>query len=82
MAFAYIDRLVTLTNITLHASNWRRIVLGALILASKGSLPLSQRAHHFVFALTNCASVGGHGGMERGLSDRLPRCVHPGPQQA
>lgn len=40
MAFAYIDRLVTLTNITLHATNWRRIVLGALILASKGSFPL------------------------------------------
>jgi len=35
MAFAYIDRLVTLTNVTLHATNWRRIILGALILASK-----------------------------------------------
>jgi hypothetical protein len=35
MAFAYIDRLVTLTNVTLHPTNWRRIILGALILASK-----------------------------------------------
>jgi len=35
MCMAYIDRLVETTNITLHASNWRRIVLGALMLASK-----------------------------------------------
>jgi hypothetical protein len=35
MAVAYIERLVKLTGITLHASNWRRITLGALILASK-----------------------------------------------
>jgi len=35
MAVAYIERLVKLTGITLHATNWRRITLGALILASK-----------------------------------------------
>uniref|UniRef100_A0A6B2LEK4 Cyclin N-terminal domain-containing protein n=1 Tax=Arcella intermedia TaxID=1963864 RepID=A0A6B2LEK4_9EUKA len=35
MATAYIERLIKLTGITLHASNWRRIVLGALILSSK-----------------------------------------------
>jgi hypothetical protein len=35
MALAYIDRLLSLTNIHLHASNWRRITLGAIILASK-----------------------------------------------
>lgn len=33
---AYIERVLILTGVTIHASNWRRIVLGALILASKG----------------------------------------------
>jgi hypothetical protein len=35
MAIAYIERLMCLTGITIHASNWRRIVLGALLLSSK-----------------------------------------------
>jgi hypothetical protein len=35
MCMAYIERLLTLTGVTMHASNWRKIVLGALILASK-----------------------------------------------
>jgi len=35
MSLAYIERLVTLTGITLHASNWRRVCLGAIIVASK-----------------------------------------------
>jgi len=35
MSLVYIERLVALTNITLHASNWRRICLGAIIVASK-----------------------------------------------
>jgi len=35
MCLAYIERIIALTGITLHASNWRRIVLSALILASK-----------------------------------------------
>jgi len=35
MSLAYVERLITLTNITLHASNWRRICLGAIIVASK-----------------------------------------------
>jgi len=35
MSLAYVERLLTLTNITLHASNWRRICLGAIIVASK-----------------------------------------------
>jgi len=35
MAAAYIERLLSLTGITIHASNWRRITLGALLLSSK-----------------------------------------------
>jgi len=35
MALAYVDRLLSLTNLHLHASNWRRIALGAIIVASK-----------------------------------------------
>jgi len=35
LCLAYIERLISNTNITLHASNWRRVVLSALILASK-----------------------------------------------
>jgi len=35
MALAYIDRLLSLTSIHLHASNWRRVTLGAIIVASK-----------------------------------------------
>jgi len=35
MSAVYIDRLIQLTGITLHASNWRRILLGALLLSSK-----------------------------------------------
>jgi hypothetical protein len=35
MCMAYIERVLILTGVTIHASNWRRIVLGALILASK-----------------------------------------------
>lgn len=35
MAMAYIDRLIAFTGISIVPSNWRRIVLGCLILASK-----------------------------------------------
>jgi len=35
MSAVYIDRLIQLTGISLHASNWRRILLGALLLSSK-----------------------------------------------
>jgi len=35
MSIAYIDRMLLVTGITLHPSNWRRLVLGALIIASK-----------------------------------------------
>jgi len=35
MSAAYIERLVRLTGITLHATNWRRIGVGALLLAAK-----------------------------------------------
>jgi hypothetical protein len=35
MCLAYMDRLVTSTAVRMHASNWRRLVLSALILASK-----------------------------------------------
>jgi len=35
MALIFIDRLITLTNLTLHASNWRRVSFGAIIIASK-----------------------------------------------
>jgi hypothetical protein len=35
LALAYTERLIGLTGITLHASNWRRITLSTIILASK-----------------------------------------------
>jgi len=35
MAAAYIERIVRLTGVTLHATNWRRIAVGALLLAAK-----------------------------------------------
>eukprot|EP01102_Stenamoeba_stenopodia_P023275 TRINITY_DN996_c0_g1_i1.p1 TRINITY_DN996_c0_g1~~TRINITY_DN996_c0_g1_i1.p1 ORF type:complete len:437 (-),score=118.16 TRINITY_DN996_c0_g1_i1:410-1720(-) len=35
LCLAYIERIIGLSGITLHASNWRRVVLAALILASK-----------------------------------------------
>lgn len=35
MTMAYIDRLLTLTGLSMVSSNWRRIVVGCLILASK-----------------------------------------------
>lgn len=35
MCLAYIERMITLTGLTLDPINWRRIVLSALILASK-----------------------------------------------
>jgi len=35
MATAYIERLLCLTGLTIHATNWRRIVIGALTIASK-----------------------------------------------
>ena len=35
MMLAYIERIITLTGITIDASNWRRVVLSTLILASK-----------------------------------------------
>ena len=35
MCLAYIERMITLTGLTLDPVNWRRIVLSALILASK-----------------------------------------------
>jgi hypothetical protein len=35
MSVVYIERLANFTGITLHASNWRRILLGALLLSAK-----------------------------------------------
>jgi hypothetical protein len=35
LALAYTERLIGLSGITLHASNWRRVVLSTIILASK-----------------------------------------------
>lgn len=35
MGMAYIDRLMALTGVTMCGKTWRRVVLGALILASK-----------------------------------------------
>eukprot|EP01100_Stratorugosa_tubuloviscum_P004704 TRINITY_DN2189_c0_g1_i2.p1 TRINITY_DN2189_c0_g1~~TRINITY_DN2189_c0_g1_i2.p1 ORF type:complete len:857 (+),score=356.85 TRINITY_DN2189_c0_g1_i2:34-2571(+) len=35
MALAYIERVISHTEITLHASNWRRICLSSFLLASK-----------------------------------------------
>jgi hypothetical protein len=35
MALAYIERLLTLTDITFHISNWKLICLGAIIVARK-----------------------------------------------
>jgi len=35
MCLAYIERMITLTGLTMDPMNWRRIVLSALILASK-----------------------------------------------
>jgi hypothetical protein len=37
LALAYTERLIGLSGITLHASNWRRVVLSTVILASKGT---------------------------------------------
>ena len=35
MTLAYIERIIELTGLTLDPTNWRRVVLSALILASK-----------------------------------------------
>ena len=35
MTLAYIERILSMTGLTLDASNWRRVVLSTLILASK-----------------------------------------------
>lgn len=35
LCLAYIERIIGLSKITLNASNWRRVILAALILASK-----------------------------------------------
>jgi len=35
MVLIFIERLLALTNLTLHASNWRRVCFGAIIIASK-----------------------------------------------
>jgi len=35
MTLAYIERIISLTGLTLNAYNWRRVVLSTLILASK-----------------------------------------------
>jgi len=35
LSLAYIDRLISHTNLHLHATNWRRISLGSIIIASK-----------------------------------------------
>lgn len=40
MCLAYVERMITLTGLTLDPVNWRRIVLSALILASKVCIKL------------------------------------------
>jgi len=35
MCLAYLERLIASTEVRMHATNWRRLILGALILASK-----------------------------------------------
>jgi hypothetical protein len=35
MSIAYLDRMLLITGVTLHPSNWKRLFLGAMIVASK-----------------------------------------------
>jgi hypothetical protein len=42
MAMAYLDRLITLTGIQIRPGNWKKIVLGAVVLASKGTTTSQQ----------------------------------------
>eukprot|EP01088_Endostelium_zonatum_P015369 TRINITY_DN373_c0_g1_i1.p1 TRINITY_DN373_c0_g1~~TRINITY_DN373_c0_g1_i1.p1 ORF type:complete len:370 (-),score=84.02 TRINITY_DN373_c0_g1_i1:53-1162(-) len=35
LGLAYMERVISLTNLTLHASNWRRVIMASLMLASK-----------------------------------------------
>jgi hypothetical protein len=35
IALVYVKRLIAYTRLALHASNWKRIVLGAVLMASK-----------------------------------------------
>eukprot|EP01118_Nematostelium_gracile_P004819 TRINITY_DN15749_c0_g1_i1.p1 TRINITY_DN15749_c0_g1~~TRINITY_DN15749_c0_g1_i1.p1 ORF type:complete len:308 (+),score=65.90 TRINITY_DN15749_c0_g1_i1:151-1074(+) len=35
LALAYIERLISMTGICLHRTNWRRVTLGAILVASK-----------------------------------------------
>ncbi len=35
VSLVYVNRLVAYTHLALHASNWKRIVLGAVLMASK-----------------------------------------------
>lgn len=37
MAMVYMDRLIELTGVVVQPKNWRRLLLGALIVASKGN---------------------------------------------
>jgi hypothetical protein len=51
LCLAYIERLIANTKITLHGTNWRRVTLGALILASKVRTALLLLHHHLLLLL-------------------------------
>lgn len=69
LCLAYIERLIANTKITLHGTNWRRVTLGALILASKvrtallllllpspNAFTTTTNEHHLTSPFRDCSS--------------------------
>jgi len=65
MALAYIERFLTLTDITLHLSNWRLICLGAIIVARKVWVDKSRISNVNFLRLFNYMTIDDLAAIER-----------------
>jgi hypothetical protein len=65
MALAYIERFLTLTDITLHLSNWRLICLGAIVVARKVWVDKSRISNVNFLRLFNYMTIDDLASIER-----------------
>lgn len=65
MALAYIERFLTLTDITFHVSNWRLICLGAIIIARKVWVDKSRISNMVFLRIFNYMTIDDLSSIER-----------------
>ncbi len=74
LCLAYIERIMETSGIRLFSYNWRRVVLSALILASKVLDSLRFYMECTIFLMELLLGLGGSSCLECRFSFRLSKC--------